>query len=188
MVWESSAWGTTSLVQNWSKTIHGGLPISLLGLGSSAIAGAELMRRWSGRQFGRRLLERDRQLGSLREELAQSQDNLLQSQDRHQTETQQQQKNYQALAQKHHRLQQQFQTLEQQQRQERQVAARSLAKAEQDLAASQQKIEAMTVSHNRDIEAIQADVETTWDENEKLAQERDALQGPCGGVEAGVGR
>ena len=174
---ESSAWGTTGLAHNLPKTLSLGLPIGLFGLGGSAIIGAGLMRLWSARQFGRRLVERDRQLGSLREELAQSQDDLIQCQDRHQTETQQQQEHYQALAQKHCRLQQQLQTLEQQQRQERQAATQSLAQAEQDLAAYQQKIDAMTVSHNRDIEEIQADVEVTWDENEKLAQERDALQG-----------
>ncbi len=162
---DASAWGATGLAQGLPRTLTVGLPAGVLGFGGSAVVGAGLMRLWSARQFRRRLVERDRQLTTLREELAQ-----------YQGEAQQWQTEHQSLNQAHQQLQQQFQTLDQQQRQEQTAAKQSLAQMEQELAATQKRLESMTADHNRDLDEIQADVESTWDEYDQVCRERDALK------------
>ncbi|MEM1427409.1 MAG: hypothetical protein AAGF75_12765, partial [Cyanobacteria bacterium P01_H01_bin.130] len=162
---DASAWGATGLAPGLSRTLTVGLPAGALGFGGSAVVGAGLMRLWSARQFRRRLLERDRQLTTLREELAQ-----------YQGEAQQWQTEHQSLNQVHQQLQQKFETLDQQQRQEQTAAKQSLVQMEQELAATQKRLESMTADHNRDLDEIQADVESTWDEYDQVCRERDALK------------
>ncbi|MEM9771017.1 MAG: hypothetical protein AAF889_05385 [Cyanobacteria bacterium P01_D01_bin.73] len=158
---DSPAWGATGVIQNLPKALTLGLPFGVLGLGGSAMAGAGLMRLWSARQFRRRLTDRDRQLGTLREEL-----------NKYQLETTQWEQDNQALQQKLGQLQ----DLEQQQRQEKAIAMQSVTQLEQDLAKFQDRIETLTASHSQDLEEIQADVESTWDEYDRVCQERDVLQ------------
>ena len=165
----SPAFGATGLVQNLPKTLTTGASLGLWGFGGSAAVGAGLMRLWSARQFRQRLGDRDRQIGTLREELAQ-----------YQQETDQLQTDQQVLDRDNQALQRQLsqvENLEQQQRQERAIALEQIDRLEQKLSQSQTRLETTTASHGRDLEEIQADVESTWDEYDRVCEERDGLQG-----------
>ncbi|MGD1937865.1 MAG: hypothetical protein ACFCA4_09970 [Cyanophyceae cyanobacterium] len=164
----SPAFGATGLVQNLPKPLTTGVSLGLWGLGGSAAVGAGLMRLWSARQFRQRLGDRDRQIGTLREELAQ-----------YQIETEQLQTDQQVLDHDNQTLQRQLsqvKELEQQQRQERGLALQQIKQLEQELSQSQDHIETITASHGRDLEEIQADVESTWDEYDRVCQEREGLK------------